>query len=627
MNDSKMKHVELEDGQSADIVSENIEKMKELFPDAFSEGGVNFDTLRQLLGDASVLDEGEEKYGLNWHGKKKARQIALTPSTGTLLPCPEESVDWDTTQNLFIEGDNLEVLKLLQKSYTNKVQMIFIDPPYNKDKDFIYPDKWKEGLDEYLRFTDQADESGVKTSDVEKAGRLHTNWLNMIYPRLRLAQHLLSRNGCIFITIDDDEVANLREVCDEVFGGENFVAQVIWEKIQTRKNSAKYFSESHDYVLCYAKSKVDWKRNLIPREDNSNYTNPDNDPKGSWKLDRIYANNPYGANYTIKNPITGEIFSKPQGKYWRYSEETINKYLKSGQLIFSEKPGSYPNVKRYLSEVQDGLVPTTIFDRKFAGDNGLASRELTNLLGIEKIMDYPKPTKLIHRLLQIGSSEGDIILDFFAGSGSTGHAVIKAAIEDRIKRRFICVQIPEPCSDKTEAFKAGHKTIAKLAIARLKAAGITLQEGSGENGFDTGFKVFKLSSSNIQAWNPDRTDLEESLLSHEEHLVEGRTEQDVLYELLLKRGVDLAVPIESREVSDKNIYSIGYGVLFACLDETIAKEQVEDIAQAIITWYGELAPSSDTHVFFRDSAFRDDISKTNMAAILEQNGITHVRSL
>jgi len=627
MSERKMKNVELEGGQSADIVSGNIEKMKDLFPDAFSEAGVNFETLRQLLGDASVLEEGEEKYGMNWHGKKKARQIALTPSTGTLLPCPEESVDWNETKNLFIEGDNLEVLKLLQKSYSNRVKMIFIDPPYNKDKDFIYPDKWKEGLNEYLKFTGQVDDTGAITTDIEKTGRLHTNWLSMIYPRIKLAKSLLANDGCIFITIDDDEVANLRQICDEIFGGENFVAQIIWEKIQTRKNSAKYFSESHDYILCYAKSKIDWKRNLIPREDDSNYTNPDDDPKGAWKLDRIYANNPYGADYKITNPKTGEVFSKPQGKYWRYSEETINRYRDSGQLIFSEKKGAYPNVKRYLAEVQDGLVPTTIFDRKFAGDNGMASRELTNLLGIEKIMDYPKPTKLIHRLLQIGSTEGDIILDFFAGSGSTGHAVMKACVEDGVSRRFICIQIPEPCNEKTEAFKAGHTTISKLAIARLKAAGKSLNDESGGKYFDHGFKVFALSGSNINAWKPDRKDIEESLLSHQEHLVEGRTEQDILYELLLKRGVDLAAPIESREVAGKNIYSIGYGVLFACLNETISKEQVEDIAQAIIAWHGELAPSSDTHVFFRDSAFRDDVSKTNMAAVLEQNGITHVRSL
>lgn len=379
---------------SADITAENIDKLRELFPELLTESGdgvaVNVDVLKSLVGDQTVTD-ADEKYGLSWHGKRMARQLALTPSTGTLRPCPEESVDWDNTQNVFIEGDNLEVLKLLQKSYANKVKMIYIDPPYNTGKDFVYKDNFKDNIANYKKLTGQTDEEGKKvTTNSETSGRFHTDWLNMIYPRLKLARNLLRKDGVIFISIDDSEVKNLKAVCDEVFGEENFVAQLIWEKIQTRKNSAKYYSESHDYILVYSKVKSQWDRNLTPRENDDTYGNIDNDPKGKWKLDRVYANNPYNADYTITSP-TGEVFSRPQGKFWRYSEASIKRFIKEKKLVWNGKPGAYPNIKRYLSEVQGGLVPVTILDRKFAGDNGLASREQSQIMELDKVMDYPKP--------------------------------------------------------------------------------------------------------------------------------------------------------------------------------------------------------------------------------------------
>lgn len=628
---SEMKKVELEDGQSADIVSENISIMKELFPEAFSEGGVNFDTLRQLLGDASVLDEGEEKYGLNWHGKKKARQIALTPSTGTLLPCPEESVDWDTTQNLFIEGDNLEVLKLLQKSYANKIKMIFIDPPYNTGGEFIYPDKYQDNLDTYLRYTDQVDEDGFSvTSRKETSGRKHTPWLSMMFPRLLLAKNMLTQDGVFFATIDENERDNLKKLCDEVFGEENFLACMIWRK-KSSPDARSTIGSVHDYILCYLKNSDNPKGAIgkmpLSEKRKANFSNPDNDPRGPWAsvdMTGMIGRATKDQFFEVELP-SGRKIRPPEGRSWGLVEKTFIELRNDKRIWFGKEGDNVPRIKNFLAESEGQTVPS-YWPNDEVGSNEEATNELLELLEIPKIFDTPKPTRLLERMLEIAtdSTKKHIVLDFFAGSCSTAHSLLKLNEKDKGNRRFIMVQLPELCSEKSEAFKAGYKTISEVGRKRLTAC-TNLIKSTSE--LDIGYRSFKLSSSNIQAWNPDKTDLEESLLSHEEHLVEGRSEQDVLYELLLKRGVDLAVPIESREVSGKNIYSIGYGVLFACLDELITKEQVEDIAQAIIAWYGELAPSSDTHVFFRDSAFRGDVSKTNMAAILEQNGITHVRSL
>ena len=626
---TEIKQVELEDGQSADIVSKNIERLKELFPDTFSENGVNFDTLRQLLGDESVLDEGEERYGLNWHGKKKARQIALTPSTGTLLPCPEESVGWDTTQNLFIEGDNLEVLKLLQKSYANKVKMIYIDPPYNTGNEFIYPDNFQDNLDTYLKYTGQVDSEGLKfSSNTESSGRKHSNWMSMIYPRLKIAKGLLSDDGLIFISIDDNEVSNLRSICDDIFGSESFVVTLIWKSRQIVDSRNKSnASTDHEYILVYSKSNTEGA--LRGKSiDLGKYTNPDSDERGSWMSNSILglanASQRPNLHYPITDPRTGVSYDCPPDSGWRYSKDTMAQKIAESRIIFPKKVDGRPREKKFLSELGSQFTGYSSVLSNGVGYTLNGSREVRDLMGA-KLFDFPKPVSLLKELILQGTGESDLVLDFFAGSCSTAHAVMDVNKQENSARRFIMVQIPEPCDDKSEAKKSGYETIAEVSKMRLRKVIETIKNDSSET--PDGFKIFKLASSSIRAWNPDRTDLEESLLSHEEHLVEGRTEQDVLYELLLKRGVDLSVPIENRKVAGKNIYSIGYGVLFACLDESITKEQVEDIAQGIVAWYGELAPSSDTHVFFRDSAFRDDVSKTNMAAILEQNGITHVRSL
>ncbi|ABA59373.1 Site-specific DNA-methyltransferase (adenine-specific) [Nitrosococcus oceani ATCC 19707] len=624
-----MKKIQPKEGESADIVSENIERLKELFPEAFSESGVNFDVLHQLLGDAKVLDEGEEKYGLNWHGKKRARQIALTPSTGTLLPCPEESINWDTTKNLFIEGDNLEVLKLLQKSYANKVKMIYIDPPYNTGKEFIYPDKFQENLDTYLKYTGQVDDEGMKfSSNTESTGRKHTNWLSMMYPRLKLAKQLLSQEGVIFITIDDNEVATLRQVCDEIFGEENFVTSIVWQKKVSPSNDATWFSSDHDHILVYAKNKLIWRPFKLPMNERqkSNYTNPDNDPRGNWNSATYTCNKDSDERpnlyYPLVNPNTGQDVWPKKTAVWKYSREVSQKHAEEN-IIYWGKDGTSnsPRLKKFLSKAK-GVVPRTVWLYSDVGHTQEATKVLSELIDDIKF-DTPKPVRLIEHMLRIstGGDSEEIVLDFFAGSASTAHAILNINANEGSNRRFIMVQLPELLESES------YRSIADIGKRRVKEAGKKITNENPDATFDQGFKVFKLSSSNIQAWNPDRQDLEQSLLSQQEHLIEGRSENDILYELLLKRGVDLAVPIESREVLGKNIYSIGYGVLFACLDESINKDQVEEIGQSIVEWHRELAPSSDTHVFFRDSAFSDDVSKTNMAAILEQSGITHVRSL
>ena len=618
-----------QDGASLDIVGENIQTLQTIFPEAFSEDKVNFEVLRQLLGDA--VDEGEEKYGLNWHGKKKARQIALTPSIGTLRPCLEESVNWDTTQNLFIEGDNLEVLKLLQKSYAGKVKMIYIDPPYNTGNEFIYPDKFQDNLDTYLKYTGQKGEEGLKTSsNTESSGRYHTNWLNMIYPRLKLARNLLRDDGVIFISIDDNEVASLRKICAEIFGEENFITTVIWQKVYSPKNSAKYFSEDHDYIVIFSKNSEIWRPTLLPRtkKANARYKNPDNDQRGPWKASDLTARNYYGAGlYEVTGP-TGRTFSSGKGSYWRISNEKFKILDEDNRIWWGPDKSSMPAQKRFLSEVKQGIVPQTLWQYSLVGHTQDAKKELLEYVQFEhteNVLNSVKPTKLLRHSLKIGTNKdtNDIILDFFAGSAPMAHSVFTQNLEDGGNRKFILVQLPEPLKKKEKVVK----TISDLGKSRIQTVLQKIRKDNPDYEGDLGFKVFKLDSSNISAWDPDRNDLEGALLKYTEHLVPDRSEEDILYELLLKRGVDLTVPIEQKEIVGKAVYSIGYGVLFACLDPTISRDEVEDLAQSIGAWHRELSPASDTQVVFRDSAFTDDVAKTNMTAILEQNGIAHVRSL
>ena len=608
-----MEKMTKQDGKSLDMVKGNLEALKTIFPEAFTEDGVNFETLRQLLGDE--VDDGEEKYGLNWHGKKKARQIALTPSLGTLRPCPEESVDWNTTQNLFIEGDNLEVLKLLQKSYANKVKMIYIDPPYNTGKEFIYPDKFQDNLDTYLKYTGQKDDEGFKvSSNTESSGRYHTNWLNMIYPRLKLARNLLRDDGVIFISIDDNESTNLRIICNDIFGEENFIGSLIWKRRVSSAMADNNVSSDHDYVVCYQKGNLKGFAGF--EKDFKRYSNPDNDKRGPWISDNLTVgmNSSMRPNqaYDLVDPKTGSTYPYNPNRVWAFIPETMNRMIAEGRIIFPDDPAKRPMQKRFQNELNNTHNPfsTLMLDR--VGLNTEATRTIQDVME-RNVFEYSKPVSLLKTLVpQICVSKNDIVLDFFAGSCVTAHAVLDLNKDGDDNLKFVMVQLPEPCDEKSEAFKGGYKTIADIGKERIRRVAAKIKEETPLYQGDLGFKVFKLDSSNIQTWNPDRDDLEQTLLDHADHLVEGRSEEDVLYELLLKRGVDLTVPIEQKEVSGKAVYSIGYGVLFTCLDTSISRDDVESLAQGIVAWHEELKPESDTQVVFRDSAFADDIAKESV---------------
>ena len=621
--------------KSTDIVAGNINALKALFPEAFTEDRIDFEVLKGLLGAA--VDERDEKYGLNWHGKRRARQIALTPSAGTLLPCPEESVDWDTTQNLMIEGDNLEVLKLLQKSYSGKVKLISIDPPYNTGKDFVYPDDFAESINNYLQITGQVEGNKKISSNTESSGRFHTDWLNMIYPRLKLARNLLSDIGWIAISVDDGEVSRLRSALDEIFGEENFIANIVWQKKYTRANDAQYFSANHDHILIFAKSRESANLGRVERGDSqiAAYGNPDNHPKGVWKATPLHARS--GSNtgaYTFANGIK---WAPPTGTYRRYSDQTMKDLEQDNAIWFGVDGKQVPQRKSFLEEMEDGMVPVTIWDHKFAGNNHDASNELKSL-DMGGVFTSPKPTMLIRREMELftGSDGGDVVLDFFAGSGTTAHAVMAQNAADGGNRKFILVQLPEGISADNKDQKVAASfcenikrpmNIAELTKERVRRAAKKVKADSPLFGGDTGFRVFKLASSNIRAWEPDTADLEHSLLKNAEHIVRGRKEQDVLYELLLKLGLDLCVPIETKILAGKTVHSIGGGALIACLADGLTKEVIEPLASGIVAWRTALAPAVDTRVVFKDSGFADDIAKTNMAAILTQNGISDVRSL
>ncbi|MGO8374636.1 site-specific DNA-methyltransferase [Rhizobium ruizarguesonis] len=636
-----MKKLDLHDSEtkSADVITQNIDALRSLFPDALQEGKIDFDVLKQLLGGA--VDERDEKYGLNWHGKRKARQIALTPSSGTLLPAPDDSVDWDTTQNLMIEGDNLEVLKLLQKSYAGKVKLIYIDPPYNTGKDFVYPDDFRDSIRNYLELTGQVEGGQIITSNTESSGRFHTDWLNMMFPRLKLAKSLLAPDGAIFISCDDNEAARVRILLDEIFGEECFVSQIVWEKMYTTKNDASLISANHDYIVVAARR--DSERSPIgslPRtaEMDARYSNPDGDPRGPWKPIPLYADGERkNGRYMIVGK-TGKEFLPPPNSHWRYAEGDTKALMDDNRIWFGKAGDAQPNLKRFLRELDEGVKARTIWSHKDVGSNDTASREIKNLLKVnESPFSFPKPTSLVSRIIELGASSPDaIILDFFAGSGSTAHAVMLQNAKDQGKRRYILVQLPEPIDPDSREQKAASdfcdhirkpRNLAELTKHRLRLAASKVHENAPMFSGDLGFRVFKLAQSNIRAWEPTPTDLEGTLLVNSEHLVQGRSEQDVLYELLLKLGLDLCVPIEKKQIASKTVHAVGGGALIVCLADGLILEVVEEIANGIVAWRERLAPAVDTLVVFKDSGFADDVAKTNMAAILNQNGILDVRSL
>ena len=624
-----------QESQSADLAADNIAQLRALFPELVTEGkagpAINVDVLKALVGDATVSD-ADEKYGLNWHGKRAARQLALTPSTGTLRPCPEDSVDWDTTQNLMIEGDNLEVLKLLQKSYAGKVKLIYIDPPYNTGKDFVYPDNFHDSIQNYMELTGQVEGGRKISSNTEASGRFHTDWLNMIYPRLKLAHSLLKDDGVIFVSIADHEIHNLRAAMNEVFGEENFIASVIWQKVYAPKSSARHFSEDHDYIVVFAKNADNWEPTLLPRTDEQNaiFKNPDNDPRGAWRANNMAARNYYSkGTYAVQCPGGRVIAGPPRGSYWRISEEKFRELDADGRIWWGEDGNNVPAPKIFLSEVMDGRVPQTLWTYSEVGHTQEAKKHLLDLVEFpnsDVVFETPKPVRLLRRIIHIGTSaaSNEIVMDFFAGTGTTMDAVFAQNAEDGGKRRCILVQLPEPLAG---AETAGWTTIADVTRARIKGAGQRHKDADPTFSGDVGFRTFRLDTSNITAWAPKRDDLERSLFEHMDHVVADRSDDDVLYELLLKLGLDLCVPIESKPIAGKTVQSIGGGVLLACLDAQITVADAEPLALGIVAWHREQQTAGEVTCVFRDSAFENDVAKTNLAAILEQHGIAKVRSL
>jgi adenine-specific DNA-methyltransferase len=657
-------------GQSMDIVCENIQKLKTLFPEVFLEDKIDFEKLQAIIG--KYIESNNESYRFTWSGKSNAFRLSQTPSTGTLRPSlkypdgTDDSKNFDTTQNLYIEGDNLEVLKLLQKSYNNKIKMIYIDPPYNKDKDFVYPDKWSDPIANYKKITGQIDEDGnVTTSDVETEGGKHTKWLNMMYPRLRLARNLITDDGVIFISIDDSEVENLKKVCKEIFGEENFLASVVWQRTYAPISLKKYFSESHEYLLVYAKQKDLFNLNLLPRTEkqNKDYKNPDNDPRGVWKVGNLTVGPAVEKQiYEIVGP-TGKSFFPPKGYCWRFTEEKFNEMRQDNRIWFGTAGNNSPVPKLFLTEVQDGVTPMTLWTFQEVGHNQESTRELRDIFE-EAVFTNPKPLRYINRILQLGCNKEDIVLDFFSGSSTTAHAILQLNAEDKGNRKFIMVQLPEDLGALLENADSTTKnilqdailfldsinkphSIAEIGKERIRRAGEKIKEelkkkveeytnNPRENeqapmnpdDLDIGFKVFKLDNSNIKKWDVDvgedfyKVDkkdqniiLREKLGLEIDNFVGGRTELDVVYEIMLKYGLDLTYPLETYNISGKKVYSIGMGAVIVCLEDTINEVLANDIVDLI----NKLEPNM-VRVVIRDLSFVSDDVKTNFKETL-RNGV------
>ncbi len=652
------------EAMSADPVTANVQALKALFPDAFSEGGVDLDTLRQLLGDA--VDDGEEKYGLNWSGKRRARRLALTPSMGTLLPTPQDSLNWDTTKNLMIEGDNLEVLKLLQKGYAGKIKLIYIDPPYNTGKDFVYTDDYTDSLRNYLRRTGQIDNEGLKyTSNSESSGRYHTEWLNMMYPRLLLSRSLLARDGAIFISVDDREVSNLRLVADSVFGQEAFVCSIAVVNNLKGRNDRRHIATAHESMLFYA------------REDFASYGLPlTAEQRAAFKwadeLGRPYAlrdlrkrggpdrredrPNMYFPIYW--DASTGECSLVQEGRYtetalplrgdgsdgcWRWGSETVSRHLSWLHARRSKKTGKVDVEHRvYLDpsitvadvtgdseeDEEEGELERSAKPKSIWLGGSLSSdtaKRVVKELGFGDAFDTPKSLDHIQNVVTMATRDQDIVLDFFAGSGTTGHAVMAQNAADGGDRRYILVQLPQPLDPENKDQKAAAdfcdalgkpRTIAELTKERLRRAAAKVKAENPDTTADFGFRAYKLATSNLKTWAPG-DDLEADLLSASDNLALGRTEDDLLVELLLKRGIDLAEPSQTREIAGRTVNVFGGGVMLACLGD-VKVADAEALADGMADWVEELSPVAPAMIFFKDAGFENDVAKTNVAKILDQ---------
>jgi adenine-specific DNA-methyltransferase len=598
----------------ASDVDGRTDALRDLLPEAFVDNVFDPARAAEVLGIGTT--DIEERYGLSWAGKRDAVGAIQVGSTASLRPNLDRSVDYDTATNALIEGDNLEVLRLLQRSYGGRVKMIYIDPPYNTGGDFIYEDDFKHGLDAYLRFTGQLDDEGNRNSStLEKAGRYHSRWLGKMYPRLALARNLLSRDGVIFVSIDDHEVHNLRLLMDEVFGPENFVASLIWQKVYSPKNSARHFSEDHDYILVYARDAETWVPGLLPRteEQDAAYRNPDDDPRGPWKSSDLSARNYYSkGTYPLTAPTGRRFEGPPSGRYWSVSEERFEELKADGRIWWGESGEAMPAVKRFLSEVQEGRVPQTLWGYKEVGHNQEAKKELlerVEFANSDSVFDTPKPTRLIRRMLTLATSPdaGDIVLDFFAGSGATGDAVLKANAEDGGDRRFILVQTPE---------RTGHadfETIADITRARLGAA---LERVGG-----SGLRDLSLAPSNFKEWDPDAAgedgaDLSQQVALFADSLTADAEDEAIVVEVLLKEGISLDAPRQRLEMAGTEVSVFGVGGSATAI--WLGREPTADF-DALLDGLIDLRPA---RVVMLEHAFDgNDAAKSNAFYRLQGAGI------
>ena len=608
---------------SVDGTQLNLEALYQIAPSCFTEVKddktgelrrvVNFTALRQLLGDNAVEDT-DEMYQFTWPGKQEARREVARPTTKTLRPVVEDSVDWDNTQNLYIEGDNLEVLKLLQKSYMGKVKMIYIDPPYNTGNDFVYDDDFAASQDDYDLFAGNIDELGNRyRKNTETNGRFHSAWCSMMYSRLMVARSLLTEDGVIFISIDDNEQKNLKNICDEIYGSTNFLAQVIWERAFSPINLMKHFSPSHDYILVYAKNGENAVCNGIKRSEEANdrYSNPDNDPRGVWSSSDISVGPAIQENvYTITTPSGREV-EPPAGRSWSLSRKAFRERLQDNRIWFGPDGNGVPRIKRFLSELRKtGVTPMTIWKHTEVDHSQGATQKLAKLFDGKKYFDYPKPVTLIQRCISLYSNKDSLILDFFSGSSTTAHAVMQLNAEDGGKRKYIMVQLPEETPEDSEARKAGYNTIPEIAKERIRRAGKKIKEESPltTQNLDTGFRVFRLADSNFEEVKKAPEEYDQSQLDlFLNNVKSDRTDLDLLFGAMLSWGVQLSLPMTSEEVDGKMIYSVNDGDLVACFADDIT----ENIVKA-------MADKQPLRVLFRDSCFARDDAKINVFETLKQ---------
>lgn len=620
-------HIEKLDLRSHDIAEDKRQELLRLFPEVRTEGGkLDFDRLKLALGES--VEVGKERYGMNWPGKADCFKTIQMPSLATLRPCPEESVNFNTTENLIIEGDNLEVLKLLQKSYLGKVKMIYIDPPYNTGNDFIYPDNYSESLQTYLEYTGQVDAEGKKfNTNTDTDGRFHSKWMNMMYPRLYLSRNLLEEGGVVYISIDDHEVDNLIKLCNEVFGEEAFIARFVWKsRVSEDTRATTGVSTDHEYIVCYGASEAGALRGS--EKDLNKFSNQDNDPRGPWRSADLTGLATREArpnlHYDLINPDSGINYGCPP-KGWRYDPKTMARKISEGRILWPVDPTGRPRHKMFLNELRSRFknISSIITNTNTAE----GTRELNSIIS-QQVMQFPKPSELIRLLADQASENNDIILDFFAGSGTTAHAVLDLNNKDSGHRKYILVQLPEACDKDSSAFKAGYKSIADITKERVRRviAQLNKKDGAklpGEEGDkqDRGFKVFKLAESNFKPWNAEAPQeagaLEKQLDLHVDHIREDRTADDLLYELLLKSGYPLTAPVEVLQLAGKQVHSVSGGLFFVCLERELTLELIRAMAE-----------KKPERVVCLDEGFAgNDQLKANAVQIFKTKGVTSFKTV